>query len=171
MPRRSKIDHDVRYAALLPCASPRSRLRADMSSRPLRQKELSDLSDFRYALRQYLRFSEECARAQGLTPLQYQLLLQIKGDRRRRWALVGELAERLQMQNHGAVALVTRCERAGLVRRVRDRDDRRRVRIHLTAAGDRAVRRIAAQHRPELLWLARVLGTALAAPTLRPART
>jgi DNA-binding MarR family transcriptional regulator len=124
-----------------------------MPSRALSKKEFEDLSDFRYALRRFLRFSEETAKAEGLTPLQYQLLLQIKGARRRDWALVGELAERLQMHQHGAVALVSRCERAGLVRRVRNRDDRRRVQIHLTPGGERAVRRVAARNRPELLAL------------------
>jgi len=77
---------------------------------------------------------------------------------------VGELAERLQMQQHGAVALVSRCERAGLVRRVRNRDDRRRVQIHLTRAGELAVQRVAARNRPELVSLAHVVE--LAAATL-----
>jgi DNA-binding MarR family transcriptional regulator len=144
-----------------------------MPSRALSKKEFEDLSDFRYALRRFLRFSEDSATAEGLTPLQYQLLLQIKGERRRDWALVGELAERLQMHQHGAVALVSRCERAGLVRRVRNRDDRRRVQIHLTADGDRAVRRIAARNRPELTSLTRMLDLRSAAfdPTNAPSRT
>ena len=86
-----------------------------MPSLPLSKKQFENLADFRYALRRFLRFSEESAHAEGLTPLQYQLLLQVKGARSRDWVLVGELAERLQMQPHGAVALVSRCERAGLV--------------------------------------------------------
>jgi len=134
-----------------------------MPSRPLSKKKLVELSDFRYALRRFLRVSEDHARAEGLTPLQYQALLQIKGERRRDWVLVGELAERLQIQHHGAVALVSRCERARLVRRVRDRDDRRRVQIHLTAAGERAVQRIAARNHPDLLTLSRVVEVAAAA--------
>ena len=134
-----------------------------MPSLPLSKKQFENLADFRYALRRFLRFSEESARAEGLTPLQYQLLLQVKGARSRDWVLVGELAERLQMRHHGAVALVSRCERARLVRRVRNRDDRRRVQIHLTAAGERAVQRVAARNRPELLSLSRVVELAAAA--------
>jgi DNA-binding MarR family transcriptional regulator len=134
-----------------------------MPSRPLSKGKFEDLADFRYALRRFLRFSEESARAEGLTPLQYQLLLQIKGVRRRDWMLVGELAERLQMQQHGAVALVSRCERAKLVRRVRNREDRRRVQIHLTSAGERAVQRVAVRNRPELVSLSRVIELAAAA--------
>jgi DNA-binding MarR family transcriptional regulator len=134
-----------------------------MPSRALSKKKFEELSDFRYALRRFLRISEDHARAEGLTPLQYQALLQVKGERRRDWVLVGELAERLQMRHHGAVALVSRCERARLVRRVRNRDDRRRVQIHLTAAGERAVQRVAARNRPELLSLSRVVELAAAA--------
>ena len=38
------------------------------------------LSEFRYQLRRFLRFSEDAAQAEGLTGLQYQLLLHIKGN-------------------------------------------------------------------------------------------
>ena len=71
------------------------------------------LSEFRYQLRRFMRFSEDAVQAEGMTPLQYQLLLQLKGFPGREWATVGELAERLQAQHHGVVALVTRCEGAG----------------------------------------------------------
>jgi DNA-binding MarR family transcriptional regulator len=134
-----------------------------MPSQTPSKRKFEELSDFRYALRCFLRISEENARAEGLTPLQYQLLLQVKGERRRDWVLVGELSERLQMQQHGAVALVSRCEGAGLVRRVRSREDRRKVQIHLTTAGERAVQRIAAGNRPELLRLSRAVRLAAAA--------
>jgi DNA-binding MarR family transcriptional regulator len=134
-----------------------------MPSRPLSKRKFEELSDLRYALRKFLRVSEDNARAEGLTPLQYQALLQVKGERRRGWVLVGELAERLQMHHHGAVALVSRCERARLVRRVRNDEDRRRVQIHLTAAGERAVQRVASRNRPELLSLARVVELAAGA--------
>jgi DNA-binding MarR family transcriptional regulator len=134
-----------------------------MPSRAISKRKFEELSDFRYALRCFLRVSEENARAEGLTPLQYQLLLQVKGERRRDWVLVGELSERLQMHQHGAVALVSRCQRAGLVRRIRNRDDKRRVQIHLTAAGERAVQCIASRNRPELLRLSRVIRLSAAA--------
>jgi hypothetical protein len=52
-----------------------------MPSRALSKRKF-ELSDFRYALRCFLRMSEENATAEGLTPLQYQLLLQVKGERR-----------------------------------------------------------------------------------------
>src|ERR1700722_11224349 len=83
------------------------------------------LSEFRYQMRRFERFSERAARSHGVTPLQYLLLLHIKGFPGREFALVGELAERLQAQPHGVVALTTRCEARGLVkRRPGERDGR-----------------------------------------------
>ncbi|WP_374398630.1 MarR family winged helix-turn-helix transcriptional regulator [Niveibacterium sp.] len=108
------------------------------------------LSEFRYQLRRFLHFSETAARDAGLTPLQYLLLLHIRGFPGREWATVGELAERLQMQHHGAVALLTRCEEQGLVERRRSDTDRRKVEIHLTATGSRHLEHLAAMHEAEL---------------------
>jgi DNA-binding MarR family transcriptional regulator len=124
--------------------------------RDLSKADFEALAEWRYQLRRFLRFSEEAAKAQGLTPLQYQLLLQIKGCKGRGWALVGELAERLQLAQHGVVALVSRCEQAGLVERVPGERDRRQVQVHLTPHGQRAVRRVARLHRGELASLSSI---------------
>jgi DNA-binding MarR family transcriptional regulator len=115
------------------------------------------LSQFRYRLRCFLRVSEDLCQAHGLTSLQYQLLLHVKGMPGREWASVGELAERLQAKHHGVVALVDRCEAAGLVRREPGREDRRQVEIHLCAKGRKLVDNLAAGHRPELRRLREVL--------------
>ena len=66
------------------------------TSRPLSKQDFETLSDFRYHLRRFLRASEDLIHSEGITPLQYQLLLHIKGYAGREWATVGELAERLQ---------------------------------------------------------------------------
>jgi DNA-binding MarR family transcriptional regulator len=108
------------------------------------------LANFRYELRRFLRYSEQVARMQGLTPLQYQLLLQIKGFPGRQRATIGELAERLQAKHHGVVALATRCEKLGLVRRQAGRRDRRVVYLVLTAQGNRMLSSLARRHRDEL---------------------
>lgn len=128
--------------------------------KPLTKADYESLSEFRHQLRRFLRFSEDAAQAEGLTPLQYQLLLHIKGFPGRDWAVVGELADRLQTQQHGVVALVTRCEAAGLVARSPGEDDRRQVRVHLTAAGERCLARLAEQHRIELASLSHVFQVA-----------
>ena len=62
---------------------------------PLNKSDFSALSEFRYQMRRFERFSEDVVQAQGITPLQYLLLLHIKGYPGRDWATVGELAERL----------------------------------------------------------------------------
>lgn len=116
----------------------------------MQKKDFQALSEFRYRMRRFLRFSEELLRQEQVTPLQYLLLLHIKGYAGREWASVGELAERLQAQHHGVVALVSRCEKLGLVKRRTSVEDRRRVEIHLTAKGDRNVARLARLHRDEL---------------------
>ena len=122
-----------------------------MPARKMSKVDFEALAGFRYQLRRFLRFSEEVARNNGVTPLQYQLMLQVKGYPGRDWATVGELAERLQAKHHGAVALVTRCEKSGLVERSVSDEDRRSVRVHLTAKGERALKRLAQLHRDELL--------------------
>lgn len=116
----------------------------------MQKKEFEALSEFRYRMRRFLRFSEELLRKEQVTPLQYLLLLHIKGYPGREWASVGELAERLQAQHHGVVALVSRCEKLGLVKRRTSAEDRRRVEIHLTPKGERNVARLAQLHRDEL---------------------
>lgn len=118
--------------------------------KPLAKSDFAALSEFRYQMRRYEHFSENAVQAAGITPLQYLLLLHIKGFKDREWATIGELAERLQAKQHGVVALVTRCEEAGLVERRANLDDRRRVEVHLLPAGEAILTRLAEIHRAEL---------------------
>lgn len=120
---------------------------------PVTKRQYEALAAFRYQLRRYLRYSEQITRRNGLTPLQYQLMLQVKGYPGREWATITELAERLQAKHHGVVALVTRCEQRGLLERGVNEDDRRTVRIQLTAKGEKALRKLAQLHRDELVTL------------------
>lgn len=120
---------------------------------PLDKHDFETLANFRYQIRKFARFSEEVTRQHGVTSLQYQLLLHIKGYPGRDWATVGELAERLQAQQHGVVALISRCEKLGFVERRRSREDRRRIEIHLLDAGEKVLDKLARLHRTELLSL------------------
>jgi DNA-binding MarR family transcriptional regulator len=123
--------------------------------------ELEALASFRYRLRRFLRVSEELTRTHGMTPLQYQLLLQIRGFPGREWATVGELAERLQAKHHGVVSLVSRCETSGWVKRKRSRTDRRRVEVSLTRAGQSKLDRLARLHRVEVVSLREALASSV----------
>lgn len=122
-----------------------------MARGAMSKQEFETLSEFRYRLRRFLRFSEQVTRKHGITPLQYQLLLHIKGFPGRNWATVGELAERLQAAHHGTVALISRCEDLGWVERRQGQSDRREVEIHLTAAGEKMAEKMARLHRDEHL--------------------
>jgi DNA-binding MarR family transcriptional regulator len=119
-------------------------------TRKLDKSDFEQLSEFRYQMRRFERFSEQAAQNEGITPLQYLLLLHIKGYPERDWATVGELAERLQAQHHGVVALVSRCEALDLVRRQVSETDRRQVEVHIEKAGERVLERLAELHRAEL---------------------
>ena len=124
-----------------------------MSEQRMSKADFETLAHFRYQLRRYLRFSEEVTRGNGITPLQYLLLLQIKGFPGRESATVGELAERLQAKHHGVVSLISRCELAGLVRRSVSCSDRRQVDVQLTQEGNECLEQLAGLHRRELLSL------------------
>ena len=122
-------------------------------ARLLNKSDFEILADFRYQIRKFVRFSEQVARQHGIKPLQYLLLLQIKGYPGRDWATIGELAVRLLAQHHGVVALVSRCEKQGFVKRRRSSEDRRRIEIHLLRKGERVLDELARLHRAELLSL------------------
>jgi len=120
------------------------------AARPMSKADFERLAQFRYQLRRFQRFSEESARASGITSLQYLLMLQIKGVPEREWATVGELAERLQAKHNGVVSLISRCEASGLVRRSVSAADRRRVEVTLTRKGEQSLAQLAQLHRMEL---------------------
>lgn len=108
------------------------------------------MAEFRYQIRRFLRFSEQAARAAGLEPQQYQLMLALKGMGDDSDHRIGEIAERLQIQHHSTVELVDRLTRRGLVRRRRSSEDRREVLLELTAKGEKLLQELALHHRAEL---------------------
>ena len=129
-------------------------------SEPLTKRDFEALARFRFGIRRYLRFSEETVRRHGVTPQQYQLMLALKGFPGRDWAVVRELADRLQLRHHSVVELINRAQHQGLVRRTADPDDARAVRVVLTDEGEQLLGRLSALHRDEL----RRMDAALALP-------
>jgi DNA-binding MarR family transcriptional regulator len=67
---------------------------------------------------------------------------------------MGEVADYLMLRHHSTVELVDRADAAGLVRRQRDKDDHRVVRLRLTANGARRLERLSSLHLEELRRLA-----------------
>ncbi len=126
-------------------------------SEVLTKQDFEALAQFRFGIRHYLRLSEEMVRKDGLTPQQYQLMLALKGFPGRDWAMVRELAERLQLRHHSVVELVNRAQNQGLVARAADPGDGRVVRVLLTPAGERVLGHLSALHRAQLLRMGAVL--------------
>lgn len=115
---------------------------------PLSEADFAELLRFRDGLRRFTHWSEEQARAAGLTPAQHQLLLAIRGHGGD--PTIGDVAAHLLLKHHSAVELIDRAERGGLIRRSSDPDDHRVVRLTLTANGERRLASLAAAHLAEL---------------------
>ena len=112
------------------------------------------LLEFRTGLRRFLRWSEEQAEEAGVTPLQHQLMLAIRGDDDPRGPTIGAVANYLVSKHHSVVELVDRAEAAGLVRRIQDAGDHRMVRLALTRSGEEILEELGALTVAELSRLA-----------------
>lgn len=121
----------------------------------MRREDFEALLRFRTALRHFLHWSEDEARAAGLTPAQHQLLLAIKGHPGEDDPTVGDVAEHLVLKHHSAVELVGRAVDSGLVLRERDAADHRVVRLRLTPLAERRIDDLSRLHLEELRGLAR----------------
>ncbi len=119
--------------------------------------EYRSLLEFRTGLRRFVRWSEQQAEAVGLSPAQHQLLLVVRGHPGPLGPTIGDVADQLLLRHHSTVGLVDRAENAGLIRRRRDRDDHRSVRLRLTARGAEKLRQLTALHLEELSRLTRPL--------------
>ena len=120
------------------------------SKRIVTDSDYRALAEFRYHIDRYLDFSDQAAKAAGLEPKQYRLLLVIKGLPESLDPTVGALAERLHIRHHSAVELVNRAEENKLVERTRSGSF---VFVRLTKQGQRVLER-AVKERLEQLHVA-----------------
>ena len=132
-------------------------VRRPSSSPELQKSDYEALGGFRKALRHFLRFSEQGARAVGLTPQQHQLLLAIKSQVGKEHANLKEIADFLQLKHQTVVGLTDRCEAAGLVRREASTVDKRRVNVHLTPKGEELLAKLSQRNLDELRALRKFL--------------
>ena len=132
-----------------------------MMTTDLTRSDYAALAKFRYQIRRFLRFSEQAARRAGVEAQHHQLMLAIRGMGDCDGCRITELAERLQIQHHSAVELVTRMEEQSLVSRARGKDDRREVYVKLTTRGEQVLRELTLHHREELRSAAPALIAAL----------
>lgn len=116
------------------------------------------IAAFRAVIRSFMRTSERLARANGLTPRRYLLLLMIKGaPDGSEQSTVTQLAERLQLAQSTVTELVGRAERVGLIERERSESDLRVAHLRLTEEGERRLALSARGHERERHELRRLL--------------
>jgi len=116
----------------------------------MRDTDYEALAQFRYQVRSFLAFSEAAAHRQGLTPQQHQALLGIKGFVRPGPSTVGDVARFLLVRHHSAVELINRMTRLGLIKRVPDPKDARRVHLKLTRKGEQKLQALSRINLEEL---------------------
>ena len=132
-------------------------VRRPPSNPELQKADYEALGAFRKALRHFMRFSEQGARAVGLTPQQHQLLLAIKSQPGKDCANLKEIAEFLQLKHQTVVGLTDRCEAAGLVRRESSTVDKRRVNVYLMPRGEELLAKLSQRNMDELRALRKFL--------------
>jgi DNA-binding MarR family transcriptional regulator len=116
----------------------------------LSANEYLALAEFRHQLERFLQRRRRAAQRAGLQPKQYQLMLAVKGTPKGRRPTIGEVAERLQIQNHSVVELVDRLEKRRYIERQRDDDDRRVVHLNLTPTGEAVLHKLVTLSLSEL---------------------
>lgn len=121
--------------------------------------EFEQLLALRTGLRRFLHWSEEQAKAAGITPAQHQLLLAIRGHASPVAPTVGELAGYLLLRPHSASELIDRAVAAGLISRSPDPGNASIVRIALTPLGTEKLRELSAAHLQELAELGPTMRT------------
>lgn len=120
-------------------------------SHDLTDSDYRSLGAFRYQIRRFLHFSEAAAKTEGLEPQQHQMLLAVRAlAESSATPSIGELAQHLFIRHHSAVGMIDRLAERGLVERLRGEDDRRQVKVRLTAEGSQKLRHLSRIHREEL---------------------
>ena len=119
--------------------------------------DYASLLEFRTALRRFNHWSEQQAKAVGLTHAQHQLLLAVKGHRGPQEPTIGDVADYLLLRHHSAVELVNRAQAGELIERQRDMSDGRIVRLRLTPKGEECLEKLTALHVAELQQLGPLL--------------
>ncbi len=129
-------------------------MRSSAHAYPEHTDLLQALAEFRFQLRNFIHFSEQAADEAGLHPQQHQLLMQIAGAPPEALTTIAYAAERLGLRHHSVVELANRSVAEGLLVRLEDAEDRRRVILSISDKGRSILQSLSAYHRREL----RVLG-------------
>jgi len=120
-----------------------------ISKRQLTEADYTALARWRHVLRRFSVFSASAAHAAGLPSQQHQAILAIKGKPGGA-VTVGALAEMLLITPHAATELVDRLCAGRLIVRRKDRRDRRRLVLTLTAKAERILHTLSVIHLKEI---------------------
>src|SRR5881396_1596981 len=132
--------------------------KATSSRKTAKDSDYRALAAFRYHIGRYLEFSDQAAKAAGIEPRQYQLLLAIRGLPETVEPTVGALAQQLRSRHHSTVELINRAETNDLVKRSRAGTH---VLVRLTRKGQRVLARAVEDRLQELRVAGPVLVKAL----------
>jgi len=125
----------------------------------LEQSDFEHLLELRTGLRRFLCWSEEQAKAAGLTGAKHQLLLAVRGHPDPAGPTIGDLADHLVLRHHSAVGLVDRAVKDGLVQRNPDPASKSVVRVTLTPAGTAKLDALTEAHLEEISHLSPAMTT------------
>ncbi len=116
----------------------------------LGRADFQRLAEFRFQLRRFLHFSNAAAEEAGVRPQQYQLLLCVSGMPDELEHTIAHVAARMLLKHNSAVELVDRTIEQGLLKRVPDPTDHRRILLRVTQQGEDVLDSLAAWHLQEL---------------------
>ncbi|MEI9968635.1 MAG: MarR family winged helix-turn-helix transcriptional regulator [Terracidiphilus sp.] len=111
---------------------------------------LQRLAEFRFQLRRFLHVSQEAAERLGLHNQQYQMLQCVGGMPDGTLPTIANVAERMLLKHNSTVELVDRTIEQGLLRRLGDEADHRRILLRVTPQGERILATLAEFHTREL---------------------
>jgi len=119
-------------------------------ARNLDVAQLQRLAEFRFHLRRFLHVSQAELERMGLHSQQYQMLQCVGGMPEGTAPTIANVAERMLLKHNSTVELVDRTIAQGLLRRVGDEADHRRILLRVTPQGERILAKLAEFHTREL---------------------
>ena len=118
--------------------------------RKLDVAHLRKLAEFRFQLRRFLHVSQAAAERRGLHNQQYQMLQCVGGMPAGMAPTIANVAKRMMLKHNSTVELVDRTIAEGLLRRLSDDADHRRILLRVTPQGERILAELAEFHTREL---------------------
>jgi|ERR1700722_1971433 DNA-binding MarR family transcriptional regulator len=118
--------------------------------RKLDVTHLQRLAEFRFQLRRFLHVSQVAAERVGLHNQQYQMLQCVGGMPEGTLPTIANVAERMLLKHNSTVELVDRTIEQGLLRRLGDEADHRRILLRVTPQGEHILATLAEFHTREL---------------------